>query len=248
MSSSQPEISTDYRITLNESIRRKIHALQTMVRKIVHETNNYYSILQGYVSLLEIQLADKEDLRKFLPPMDEALRAGIKLNERLAGLYQARQIMVAETDFAGLVGEVCAGFAREQNFTVAVAVEGDLEPIPLEEPAVRALVTNLCHLAKETNTTPASITLCPVELDEKALMPMIFDSRSGPYICLRMAISLADYSQEEETEFLNPFALDPDSTRDLGLPLLFNTLRNHGGNLDVALQNECITLAIYFPQ
>jgi len=236
------------RITLNESIRRKVHALQTMTQKIVHDTNNYYGILQGYLSLLDANLPDDENLRKFLPPMEEALQSGIGLNRRLAGFHRVGQVMLAEVDLRAVANEVCAAFARAHDFAVEVTITGDPEPIPLEEPAIRSLVNSLCLLARKSNTTPARLELSPVELDEALLAAMVLESRPGSYVRLLMTISLAELPQEEETEFLNPFALDRDSSKDLGLALLFNTLRNHGGNLDVTAHDKLITLAIYFPR
>lgn len=240
--------ATDTSITLNESIRRKVHALQTMVQKIVHDTNNYYGILQGYLSLLGANLADDENLRKFLSPMEEALRTGIALNKRLAEYYRASQVMLVDVDLAAVVGEACSAFAREHDFAVDLSVASDLEPLLLEETAVRSLVANLCLLAKETKTSPACLELAPIELEEKDIAAMVLDSQPGPYVRLQTTVSLAGYSQEEETEFLNPFAISIDHAKDLGLALLFSTLLNNGGNLDVAIQDQCITLAIYFPR
>ncbi len=54
--------------------------------------------------------------------------------------------------------------------------------------------------------------------------------------------------QQEETAFLDPFVLDEDSSRDLGIALLFNTLGNHGGNLDVAAEDQLVTITLYFPR
>lgn len=240
--------SFDNQVTLNESIRRKVHALQTMAQNIVHETNNYYGILQGYLSMLEMKSEDDENLRKFLPPMKEALQSGIDLNKRLAEFYRLGQEMITDVDLAAAAREVCATFARDQEFTVDVIVSGELKPVPLNEAAIRSLVGDLCLLAKETGTSPAQLELAPAELEEAAIAAMVLESRPGPYLRLRITISLADYPQEEETEFLNPFALEQDYSSGLGLALLHNTLQNHGGNLDVASQDKYITLNLYFPQ
>lgn len=219
-----------------------------MAQNIVHDTNNYYGILQGYLSMLEMKSGDDENLRKFLPPMKEALQSGIDLNKRLAEFYRLGQEMITDVDLAAAAREVCATFARDQEFTVDVIVSGELKPVPLNEAAIRSLVGDLCLLAKETGTSPAQLELAPAELEEAAIAAMVLESQPGPCLRLRITISLADYSQEEETEFLNPFALEPYYSSSLGLALLHNTLQNHGGNLDVASQDRYITLSLYFPR
>jgi len=122
-----------------------------MVRKIIHDTNNCYGIIQGYLSLLEMESADDENLRKFLPPMKDALQSGIDLNKRLAEFYRPSQEMVIEVDLASITREVCATFAQEHDFAVEVMVSGKPKPILLNEPAIRALVGNLCSLAKKSS-------------------------------------------------------------------------------------------------
>lgn len=219
-----------------------------MARKVVHDTNNYYGILQGYLSILEMKSGDDEHLRKLLPPMKEALQSGIDLNKRLAEFYRPSQEMITEIDLAVVAREVCTSFAREHDFPMGVTVSGDLKPVPLNEPAIRSLIGDLCLLAKVTGTSPGQMELAPAELEEEAIAAMVLENRPGPYLRLRITISLADYPQEEETEFLNPFALEQDYSSGLGLALLYNTLQNHGGNLDVASQDKYITLSLYFPR
>jgi len=240
--------SLDNQITLNESIRRKVHALQTMAQKIVHDTNNYYGILQGYISMLEMKSKDDENLRKFLPPMKEALQLGIDLNKSLAEFYRPGYQMITNVDLTAAVREVCATFAQSQKFTVHVVVSGELKPVLLNEAAIRSLVGDLCLLAKVTGTSPAQMELTPVELEAEDIVAMVLESQPGPYLRLCMAISLANYPQEEETEFLNPFALKPDHTSGLGLALLYTTLQSHGGNLNVVSRDKYVTLNLYFPR
>lgn len=235
-------------LTLNESIRRKVHALQSMTRKLVHDTNNYYGILQGYISLLETPAAVNENLAKYLPPMKEALQAGIDLNRRLGTFYRESPALVADTDLTVVTREACAAFASEHDFHVEVVSTKTIAPLPLDEPAVRSLVADLCLLAMTTGTNDPRLELTPRYLGDEALAGMVLNSRPGDYVRLQISVSLADYPQAEETEFLNPFALNPDHSGGLGLALLISILQNHGGNLDVALADHVLTMAIYFPQ
>jgi signal transduction histidine kinase len=225
-----------------------VYALQSLTRKIVHDTNNYYGILQGYISLMETTAAGDEILAKYLPPMKEALQAGIDLNKRLSAFYRESPVLVADTDLTAVVREECAAFASEHGFRVEVVSQEVIEPIPLDEPAVRSLVGNLCLLAMKTGTTDARLELTLMHLGDEDLAGMVLDSRPGGYLCLLIAVSLADYPQVEATEFLNPFALEPDHSGELGLALLVSLLQNHGGNLDVTIRDHLLSMAIYFPQ
>lgn len=239
----QPESS----ITLNESIRRKVEALQTLARKIAHDTNNYYSVLQGYISLIEMRGTNDQELQKFLHPMKDALDSGIALNRALATFFRPTQVMVVPVDLAHLAGEECENFAKTYTFTVKAIVEGRLNPVSLEERAVRSLVRNLCLLAQVTQTPHARLELSSAELDDGAIKGMILESRSGAYICMRLTVTLVDYLQHEETEFLNPFVLSLDQKLDPGLAMIFQVMQNHGGNVDITSQDHKLTVSLYFP-
>lgn len=240
--------SVNNQITLNESIFRKINALQTIARSIVHKTNNYYGIIQGYLSMLEIKPTSNENVRKFLPPMKEALQSGIALNKRLAEFYRPSQEITAKVDLAAVVREVCTAFTQKENFALKVVVSGDFEDIPLNETTIKSLIGDLCHLAKITGTSPAQIELAPVDLEAETTTTLVMESQPGPYVRLRTALSLADYPQKEETEFLNPFANEYEYSSELGLALLWIALQNHGGNLDVTARDEHIIIDLYFPR
>ncbi len=238
---------TNNRITINESLRRKYHAVETMAQNIAHDTNNYYGIIQGYISLIEVQKKDDEKLGEMLHPMKEALRSGIALNKRLATFYRTTDVMGAETDLVAALKDVCTTFSREQGFVVEVLAEEALPSVYLDEPSLRHLAGDLCLLAKVTGTVPARLELAPRQLDEEAIASMVLSGRPGDYVRLQTRIFLANYPQQEETEFLNPFAFDTGEPNGLGLAPLYGTLRNHGGNLDVTLDGDNLTLALYFP-
>lgn len=233
--------------SLNQVLRRKDHALRKLIQKIVHDSNNYYSVFKGYISLLDISSLDKEVLGKYLPPMKDALKSGIRLDTRLTAYFHVVSPMRIELDLSALANEVCARQAAEHNFTVTVTTEGDCPPILVEEPSVRSLLANLCLLAEETATVDAVLLLDSQWMDAAQLAGMVLDSTPGVYLHLQLTIETTMFEQEDLTEFLNPYQISPNHDTDLGLGMLLPVLRNHGGNLDLAANGERLTLAIYFP-
>lgn len=234
-------------VSLNQALRRKDHALRQLIRKIVHDSNNYYGVFQGYISLLEMSSLDKDVLGKYLPPMKDALQSGIKLNTSLAAYYHVTSPMRIDRDLSALANEVCARQAAEHNFTVTVIAEEDLPPVSVEEPSVRSMLANLCLLAEETATVDASLHLDSQRLDAAQLAGMVLEGYPGDYLRLQLTIMTAKFDQEEVTDFLNPYQISPNHNADLGLGMLLPVLRNHGGNLDLSSSDEQLTLAIYFP-
>jgi hypothetical protein len=240
--------SHEHSLTLNESICTRFQALQGMARRIVHDANNYYGIIQGYISLIEANLPRHEMIDKYLPPMKEALQSGIDFNKRLAAFYRESQPMVAEIDLPLVVQEVCEAFRREHDFTVDVRTVKAPGLVALDEPVFRILIDSLCKLAQHTRTLPALITIDQVELPEKDIRAMVFESHPGLYAAVTVELSLEQNTPETVIACLDPFALNSESPKDLGLALLYNHLRNHSGNLNVGHRGDTITLTLFYPE
>ncbi|MEE9464543.1 MAG: hypothetical protein V3W14_03070 [Candidatus Neomarinimicrobiota bacterium] len=234
-------------IDLNLLVRHKYHALRKLIQKVVHDTNNYFGVFQGYISLLEMTMEDKQVLEKYLPPMKDALQSGIGLNTLLAKYYRVAPPMLIQVDLTALAKEVCRQYAAEHNFTVTVVAEESLPTVPLEEPDVRRILMDLCQLAEVTGTVSAHMQLEAQQLEAPQLAGLVLESSPGEYIRLRLTVAIDKFEQEEVTEFLNPFALSKNVKADLGLGLLVPLLRNHGGTLDLSLADERLTLALHFP-
>lgn len=237
-------------LTLNESIRTRFEALQCMARRIVHDGNNYYGILQGYISLLETNLSGHEMVDKYLPPMKEALQSGIDFNKRLAAFYRESQPMVAEIDLPLVVGEVCENYRREHDLEVEVVTENGPDHISVDEPLFRILIEDLCKLALHTQTRPARFNINRTELAESDIESMVLDSAPGTYAEISVQFSLAQHTPETVINCLNPFVFNTENSnsRGLGLALLYNHLRNHQGNLDVSYDNDSIRITLVYPE
>lgn len=240
--------SHEHRLTLNESIRARFQALQGMARRIVHDANNYYGIIQGYISLIEANLAGHEMIDKYLPPMKDALQSGIDFNKRLAAFYRESQPMVSEIDLPLVAQEVCENYRREHDFAVEVRTVKAPGQVAVNGQVFRILTNGLCQLAQHTRTLPALITIDQVELPEKDIRAMVFESHPGTYAAVTVKLSLEQNTPAAVIACLDPFTLNSEGSGDLGLALLYNHLRNHQGNLDVSRRGDSLSIALYYPE
>lgn len=240
--------SRQYRLTLNESLRTRFQALQGLARRIVHDTNNYYGILQGYISLLEANLTGHEMIDKYLPPMKEALETGIDFNKRLAEFYRESQPIVAAVDLSLVAREVCEAYRREHDIEVDINTENAPGSVAIDEPIFRILINGLCKLARHTQTRPARITIDRVELPATDIRAMVFESHPGIYAVVSAEFSLEQNTPEEVVACLNPFGFNSENCGDLELALMYNHLQNHHGNLDVTHQGDFLRIALFYPE
>jgi len=220
-------------------------ALRKFAQKIAHDTNNYYGVIQGYVSLLEMQMKDDERVAKCLDPIKSALDSGIKLNKQISSLYRTTDIMVVRENLAELVKSTTAEFAAANNYIVDV--NGETEEVLLEVPVATKLIKDLCMLAKTAGNPKATFVLDSVTLSEDEAARMILDAPAGKFVQITFEINTAEMEQNDETLLFNPFNTSADDSNDLGVGGIFGILRNHGGNLDMASNDQTMIIKIYFP-
>ncbi len=233
-------------ISLNESIARKDLALRKFAQKIAHDTNNYYGVIQGYVSLLEMLDIDDEDMTKYLVPIKSAVNSGIALNQQISSLYRSANIMVVTRNLADLVRAAAAEFVAGNDYTVDV--DGTTGELQLDAPAVTELINDLCTLAKTAGNPKASFVLASVTLTEDDTANMILDSLAGKFAEITFKIDTAKMDQDDETKFFNPFIIAATGSKELGVGGVFALLRNHHGNIDVTSHDQTMTIKIYFPK
>ncbi len=232
-------------ITMNESIARNDLAIRKFAQIIAHDTNNYYGVIQGYISLLEMQMKGDERVEKCLIPIKSALNSGIVLNKQISSLYRKTDIMVVREKLSDLVKSAIADFTASNDFIVEV--EGETEDVLLEVPTVNKLIKDLCMLAKIAGNSKARFLLDSVTLSEDEAARMILKTPGGKFAEITFEFDKVDIEQDDETLFFNPFTISAEETRDIGVGGIFGVMRNHGGNLDVASNNQTMIIKIYFP-
>jgi light-regulated signal transduction histidine kinase (bacteriophytochrome) len=232
--------------SLNRDIQRTWLALKSIAQKLVHDTNNIYGAIQGYVSLLEMSPGSHEPLEKYLPAMHEAIRSGIERNKSIAAFYREAELMVINVDPLQTIREEVAGYASDKGYEVTVRASDDLPPLPLDEPKFREMIAKLCFLAEQTGTETPQFDLNCIDLSEDDIDSLVMEGNAGSYLCLGLRFKAADVNGDA-TRFLEPFRMSPTPNDDLGVAMLLPGVASHGGNLDLRREGDSLNLSLYFP-
>ncbi len=239
-----PVVDTEQ--NLNSSVRRTWEALKTLSRKILHDTNNVYGAIQGYLSLLDMAGTRDKQLARYLSAMQEALDTGMTRNKALAAFYREQQVMVIAIEPLETARKAAAGSAAGLEIQPSVTADTDLPPLQVEEPAFQDLIDLLCFLAQQTGSVEPDISLMQAELDAAQIAAMVMESNPGAYLQISMTIDTAGLNGDM-TGFLQPYRMSVDPEADLGVGRLLPILANHNGNLDLIQDNGGLQLNMYFP-
>ena len=231
---------------LNASVRRTWEALRDLTKRIVHDSNNVYGAIQGYLSLLEMAGTGSDQLTKYLNAMQEALEVGKVRNKALAAYYREQQVMVIAIDPVALARQALAESTAAPEIRPSITAETDLPPLQAEEPAFVDFIDLLCILAKQTGTADPHISLKETELTAAQIADMVMEGKPGAYLQISMTIDTTSM-HGDVTGFLQPYRMNNVPEADLGVGRLMPILANHGGNLDLVQDNGSLQLNMYFP-
>ncbi|MCK4578970.1 MAG: hypothetical protein KAU50_09275 [Candidatus Marinimicrobia bacterium] len=237
-------MSEENRYNLNQLVRFKAAAQDLLVQKVVHDTNNFYGVIQGYVSLMEMTVTDPQLKDKFVPPMLEALQAGIDFNKHLGCLYRKAQPLRVAMNPGEVAREVFIEFDGSEGYQVSV--KGHTDELLLDTETYRTVIRNLCLLLRQNGSPDAHLRFDRATLTEQTATDFVYSSNPGEYLTLSTELSIKN-NTGDITGFLNPFAVSGDPQNDPGLATLLPFIKNHGGNLDLRLQGTTLTMVIYLP-
>lgn len=231
---------------LNTSVRRTWEALKELTRKTLHDTNNVYGAIQGYLSLLNMAGTRDDQLARYLTAMQEALDTGMVRNKALAAYYREQQVMAIAIDPLETARKASAHSAASLEIRPSISAESELLPLRVEEPAFVDLIGLLCFLALQTDTVEPDISLKQAELSAVQIAEMVMQSNPGVYLQISMTIDTAAL-KGDVTGFLQPYRMSTGLEADLGVSRLMPILANHNGNLDLVQNNGGLQLNMYFP-
>ncbi len=231
-------------IGLNVALRSQFKAMGSLAQKIVHDTNNYYGVIQGYLSLIEMGVDAGQDIAKYLPPMYETLNSGIDLNKKLRAFYQASDPMFHTISLPEVARDALRAFKKVHSIAPQLNIAKDIGNVALDINGVNTILASLCLLAKECGTG-SELSIAHANLSREEIERMILPADEDVYIGFELDTPVSDSFLEDSLDFLTPFRISDDPQNDIGLALIFNIASNHHGTIDLNITGHRLILSVY---
>lgn len=249
----------DEKRELEQSLQRaqKMEAIGLMAGGIAHDLNNTLSAIVGYPELLLVQLPPDSPLRKPLTTIKEAgERAAAVVADLLTiakGVASTRQVavldpLVRECLKAPEYNELLRHHpqTRLKHFPAAEQLAVSCSPIHIKK-CILTLIANGIESMQGAGTI--TLSTLPITADHKAittygLQPVahavLTFTDTGP------AIAPGDLAHIFEP-FYTKRAMGKTGGTGLGLSVVWNTMRDHGGTATVSSSEKGTTFSLFFP-
>ncbi|MBI2825027.1 MAG: response regulator [Planctomycetia bacterium] len=239
----------------NKQLRhsQKLEAVGALAGGIAHEFNNLLQAICGYTRLameaLPVDTQPRQDLRQVQKAADRATA----LTRQLLGFSRHQVLEPTVLDPSQVVGDL-AKLLRSvigEDIEVEVSLAEDVGTLHADPGLLQQMLLNLCINARDAMPSGGRLALTTkqVALGEAygALHPPI---EPGLYVEFSIADTGCGMSAEVKERIFEPFFTTKDVGRGtgLGLSMVYGTVQQHGGAIDVQSEpGGGTTFRIYLP-
>ena len=243
---------------LEAKLRRtqKMESLGLMAGGIAHDLNNILSGIVSYPELLLMDLSEDSPLRKPIKTIkDSGMRAADVVSDLLTvarGVATGKEVLNLNTMI-----EECLSSAEHQELktrhsliTFKTDLDSDLLNISCSSSHIKKSLTNLITNASEAIEGSGTVTISTMNryLDEP--LKAYEDVRKGEYAVLTVSDDGSGISANDLERIFEPFYTKKVMGRSgtgLGLAVVWNTIQDHDGYINVKTGKKGTAFELYFP-
>lgn len=223
---------------------------------VAHDLNNVLAGIVSYPELLLMDLPEDSKLRKPIETMQESGHRAAAIVQDLLTIAKG----VATTKEPLRLNDLVRDYANSPEFkklkqfyptvTVKTNLEKDLLNIVGSHVHIRKVVMNLVSNASEAIEGSGVITISTMNRYVDRPLRGYDDVNTGEYVVLSVSDNGSGISSDDLERIFEPFYTKKIMGRTgtgLGLAVVWNTVQDHKGYIDVTSDENGTTFELYFP-
>jgi nitrogen-specific signal transduction histidine kinase/CheY-like chemotaxis protein len=235
---------------------KKMESLGLLAGGVAHDLNN---VLSGIVSYPELILMDLPADSKFRKPIETIQESGHRATAIVQDLLTvARGVATTKEvlNLNDLIGDYLNSpeFKKLKQFHPTVTVKTNLDTNLLNLSGshvhIRKVVMNLVSNASEAIEGGGNVTISTVNRYVDRPLRGYDDVNIGEYVVLSVSDDGSGISSDDLERIFEPFYTKKVMGRSgtgLGLAVVWNTVQDHKGYIDVTTDENGTTFELYFP-
>jgi len=235
---------------------KKMESLGLLAGGVAHDLNNILSGIVGYPELLLLDLPQNSKLREPIEIIQDSGHRAVAIVQDLLTIARGVAITKEPLNLNELVSDYLYSpeFNKLEQFHPTVTVKTDLDTDLLNingsHVHIRKVVMNLVSNATEAAAGGGHVTISTVNRYIDRPLRGYDDVNIGEYVVLTVSDDGSGISSDDLERIFEPFYTKKFMGRSgtgLGLAVVWNTVQDHKGYIDVTSGENGTTFELYFP-
>ncbi len=230
---------------------KKLEAIGTLAGGIAHDFNNILMGIQGYVSLMMLELDTRNPHYEWLKLVEDQVKTATDLTRQLLGFARGGRYQAQPANMNEIIRESASMFGRtKREIAIHEKYEKYLLNVEVDRSQIEQVLLNLFLNAWHAMPAGGELYLVTknVILDEN--LSSMYAVPPGDYVMVSVTDTGTGMKEETRKRIFDPFFTTKEMGRGtgLGLAMAYGIMKGHKGAIDVASEpGYGTTFTLYFP-
>jgi nitrogen-specific signal transduction histidine kinase/ActR/RegA family two-component response regulator len=230
---------------------QKMEAIGTLAGGIAHDFNNLLNSIQGYTSMMLLDLPPRHRHYEMLNNIEQQIQSGADLTRKLLGFAKGGKYEVRPIDINDLVRKSAKIFGRtRKEIKVCGRYAEPLRAAEIDANQIEHVLLNIYINAWQAMPEGGDLYIETENVvpDEQFLKP--YRMKPGPFVRISITDNGVGMDAETQNRVFEPFFTTKERGvgTGLGLASAYGIVKNHGGVIKVYSEiGRGTTVTIYLP-
>ena len=243
------------RKTYEEQLQQsqKMEAVGQLTGGIAHDFNNLLAVITGNLEILQEELGEHPDIRRYADQAIIATRRGTSLTRRLLAFSRKQKLQPTVVSMNRLIDDMTDLLRRTlgEAIEIETVLSGGLWRCVADRAQLENVLLNLTLNARDAMPDGGKLTITASNTRLDGHAAQLADVPSGEYVLLSVTDTGKGMPPEVAARAFDPFFTTKEVGKGsgLGLSMVFGFVKQSGGHVNIHTRpNQGTTVRFYLPR